>query len=120
MDALRRYGLVGIGDVGGDTFPLSRADRVGWPALLGFNRAKPKDGAGIPAEVNGHPLVAVASAGRGRTGVFTSDMSPHWAPRPFMGWPGHTPLWCAVDLGRRWSSGETLGASAVCALAPNQ
>ncbi|SDE49323.1 glutamine amidotransferase [Glycomyces harbinensis] len=74
-----------------------------WPALLGFNRTKPKGGADVLAEVNGHPLVAVAEAGRGRTGVFTSDMSPHWAPPPFMEWTGYAPLWRALST---WVAGD--------------
>ncbi|TQL74724.1 putative membrane protein [Stackebrandtia endophytica] len=73
-----------------------------WPTLLGFNRTKPKDDAEVLAEVNGHPLVALTSAGAGRTGVFTSDMSPHWAPPPFMQWPGYTPLWNALST---WIAG---------------
>jgi len=74
-----------------------------WPDLLGFNRTIPKAGAQVIAEVNGHPLVAVASAGEGRAGVFTSDMSPHWAPPRFMEWTGYAPLWRALAT---WVSGE--------------
>lgn len=64
-----------------------------WPALLGFNRTTRRDSGTVLAEIDGHPLVAVAEAGAGRTGVFTSDMSPHWAPPPFMEWEGYGPLW---------------------------
>ena len=74
-----------------------------WPDLLGFNRTAPKEGAEVLAEVNGYPLVAVAEAGRGRTGVFTSDMSPHWAPPPFMEWTGYAPLWRALST---WVAGD--------------
>lgn len=74
-----------------------------WPDLLGFNRTEPKGEAEVLAEVNGHPLVAVAEAGRGRTGVFTSDMSPHWAPPPFMEWTGYAPLWRALSA---WVAGD--------------
>ncbi len=73
-----------------------------WPALLGFNRTLPKDDAELLVEVNGHPLVAVAAAGEGRTGVFTSDMSPHWAPPPFMEWTGYAPMWRALST---WVAG---------------
>lgn len=68
-----------------------------WPALLGFNRTIAKDEAAVLAQVDGCPLVAVGTAGRGRTGVFTSDMSPHWAPPTFMAWEGYDRLWCALS-----------------------
>lgn len=76
-----------------------------WPDLLGYNRTLPRadvaDGStvgdvAVLAEVNGDPLIAVARAGEGRTGVFTSDMSPHWAPPPFMSWAGYAPLWTGL------------------------
>ncbi|WP_294180811.1 glutamine amidotransferase [uncultured Schumannella sp.] len=68
-----------------------------WPALLGYNRTTPREGAELLATVAGDPLVAVTTAGAGRTGVFTSDMSPHWAPPPFMEWDGYAPLWRALS-----------------------
>ena len=68
-----------------------------WPALLGYNRTTPREGAELLATVAGDPLVAVTTAGAGRTGVFTSDMSPHWAPPPFMDWDGYAPLWQALS-----------------------
>lgn len=68
-----------------------------WPALLGFNRTTAREDALVLARVDGFPLVAVAEAGAGRTGVFTSDMSPHWAPPTFMAWPGYGPLWRALS-----------------------
>jgi len=74
-----------------------------WPALLGFNRTLPREMGTVLAEVNGHPLVAVAEIGSGRTGVFTSDMSPHWAPPPFMEWTGYAPLWRALST---WVAGK--------------
>jgi uncharacterized membrane protein len=74
-----------------------------WPALLGYNRTRPRADAELLAEVNGDPLVAVRQVGAGRTGVFTSDMSPHWAPPPFMEWAGYAPLWRALAS---WAAGE--------------
>jgi uncharacterized membrane protein len=73
-----------------------------WPDLLGFNRTLARDGATMLAEVNGHPLVAVRTFEKGRTGVFTSDMSPHWAPPPFMEWAGYAPLWRGLST---WVAG---------------
>jgi uncharacterized membrane protein len=74
-----------------------------WPALLGYNRTVARTNASVLAEVGADPLVAVMEAGRGRTGVFTSDMSPHWAPPPFMEWDGYGPLWRALSS---WVAGR--------------
>lgn len=84
--------------------PLVRRDHPAlppgrdWPSILGYNETRPRlDGNGeVLVEVNGHPLVAVGSAGAGRVGIFTSDLSPHWAPRPFLDWDGYGPLWVGL------------------------
>ncbi len=68
-----------------------------WPSLLGYNRTVARAGASVLATVAGDPLVAVSSAGAGRSGVFTSDMSPHWAPPAFMSWAGYAPFWLALS-----------------------
>ncbi|MER6807973.1 glutamine amidotransferase [Spirillospora sp. NPDC000708] len=61
-----------------------------WPALLGYNRVRARQGTDVLATLNGDPLVAVAGYGKGRSGVFTSDCSPHWAPKPFCEeWDGY-------------------------------
>ncbi|MBO2447764.1 cytoplasmic protein [Actinomadura barringtoniae] len=61
-----------------------------WPALLGYNRVRPRDGAEVLATINADPLVAVGTFGSGRSAVFTSDCSPHWAPTPFCeDWDGY-------------------------------
>lgn len=81
-----------LGDVGSD-----------WPALLGYNRTIARPDATVLAEVAGDPLVAIMEIGQGRSGVFTSDMSPHWAPPPFMQWDGYGPLWRALSS---WVAGR--------------
>ncbi|GAA4514244.1 glutamine amidotransferase [Actinoallomurus oryzae] len=61
-----------------------------WPLLLGYNRVRPRPGADVLATLNGDPLVAVGGHGSGRSAVFTSDCSPHWAPTPFCEeWDGY-------------------------------
>jgi uncharacterized membrane protein len=68
-----------LGDVG-----------VEWPALLGYNRTIAKHDAHVLVTIDGDPLVAVGTHGAGRTGVFTSDCSPHWAPTAFCeDWDGY-------------------------------
>jgi len=61
-----------------------------WPHLLGYNRVRARTGTAVLATVDGDPLVAVADFGRGRSAVFTSDCSPHWAPEAFCeDWDGY-------------------------------
>ncbi|NQW88170.1 MULTISPECIES: glutamine amidotransferase [unclassified Frigoribacterium] len=61
-----------------------------WPLLLGYNRTVVKPGAVELARLDGDPLVVVGEAGAGRTAVFTSDCSPHWAPPAFCEeWDGY-------------------------------
>ncbi|AZC12344.1 glutamine amidotransferase [Microbacterium sp. ABRD28] len=74
-----------------------------WPDLLGYNRTTPRADSQVLVEVNGDPLVAVRDVGAGRTGVFTSDMSPHWAPPEFMAWDGYAPLWRGLAA---WTAGD--------------
>lgn len=64
-----------------------------WPGLLGYNRTTPTPGATVLVRIDGDPLVVVGEAGSGRTAVFTSDCSPHWAPPGFCEtWPGYDQL----------------------------
>jgi uncharacterized membrane protein len=64
-----------------------------WPALLGYNRLVPTADAEVPVTIDGDPLVAVRVEGAGRTAVFTSDCSPHWAPPAFCEtWAGYPAL----------------------------
>ncbi|TAM68509.1 MAG: cytoplasmic protein [Microbacteriaceae bacterium] len=74
-----------------------------WPELLGYNIASPHPEGQVLAEINTDPLVAIRQVGKGRTAVFTSDMSPHWAPPPFTTWPGYTPFWNALAT---WTAGR--------------
>ncbi|GAA3987141.1 glutamine amidotransferase [Actinomadura viridis] len=61
-----------------------------WPDLLGYNRVRPRAATKVLATLNEDPLVAVAEYGRGRSAVFTSDCSPHWAPTEFCeDWDGY-------------------------------
>ncbi|MEU1904618.1 glutamine amidotransferase [Streptomyces hygroscopicus] len=61
-----------------------------WPSLLGYNRVRPRPGAEVLATLGDDPLVAVAEYGSGRSAVFTSDCSPHWAPTAFCEeWDGY-------------------------------
>ncbi len=64
-----------------------------WPHLLGYNRTILKADATLVASVGPDPLIAVGAFGSGRSAVFTSDCSPHWAPPEFCEqWPGYASL----------------------------
>jgi len=67
-----------------------------WPLLLGINEVIVKPGsdvlARLPEEAGGHPLLVTGRYQRGRTLVWTSDISPHWLPQSFMDWPGYKQL----------------------------
>ncbi|MEF2979393.1 glutamine amidotransferase [Subtercola sp. YIM 133946] len=76
-----------------------------WPALLGLNEVEAKPSASVLAECAGHPLLVIDSYGAGRTGAFTSDIAPHWAPPPFMQWQGFGVLF---DRTVRWLAGEAV------------
>lgn len=64
-----------------------------WPHLLGYNNTVVKPDAELVATVDGNPLIATTSHGSGRSAVFTSDCSPHWAPPEFCEqWDGYSVL----------------------------
>ena len=73
-----------------------------WPSLLGYNRVSPKSGASLIAKVGDDPLLVAGSFGKGRGVAFTSDCAPHWAPPPFLDWPGYAPLWTGIT---EWAGG---------------
>ncbi len=67
-----------------------------WPALLGYNRVMAKPGATLVATVGADPLIVAGRHGKGRAVAFTSDCGPHWAPPPFVNWPGYARLWAQI------------------------
>ena len=64
-----------------------------WPALLGYNRVRPRDGAEVIVSVDDDPLIVAGTHGQGRAVAFTSDCGPHWCPPPFVDWDGYARLW---------------------------
>lgn len=77
------------------------------PALLGYNRVIPKEGATVHAQVGDDVLIATGEYGKGRTLVWTSDIGPHWCPRQFVEWTGFAPLMAGMI---QWLSGQEVGA----------
>jgi len=76
-----------------------------WPNLLGLNEVTVRETATEIASCAGHPLLVVDHYGRGRSGAFTSDIAPHWAPPGFVEWTGYGVLF---DRTVRWLAGEDL------------
>ncbi|MCY0906563.1 glutamine amidotransferase [Arthrobacter sp. H14-L1] len=73
-----------------------------WPLLLGYNRTVLKEGSELVASINGDPLIALSEQGDGRSAVFTSDCSPHWAPTAFCeDWTGYREIFDGII---RWVS----------------
>jgi uncharacterized membrane protein len=76
--------------------PMLRGVPADWPELLGYNRVSPKPGATLVASVGDDPLLVAGRFGKGRGVAFTSDCGPHWAPPPFVEWPGYATLWNGI------------------------
>lgn len=67
-----------------------------WPYLLGYQRLAAKPDAKVLARVGDDPLLLLREVGRGRTAAYASDISPHWAPPPFVEWAGYGRLFCQL------------------------
>lgn len=79
-----------------------------WPALLGYNRVRPKADSTVVARFGGDPLLVTGTAGSGFTVAFTSDLAPHWAPPEFVGWEYYGQLWASILL---WAAGRKIAAT---------
>ena len=64
-----------------------------WPALLGYNRVRPREGADLVVAAGDDPLIVAGEYGEGRSVAFTSDCGPHWCPPPFVEWAGYATMW---------------------------
>ena len=65
-----------------------------WPAMLGYNKSLPNGQTGkVLMTIGGDPFVAVGEFGKGRSAVFSSDCSPHWAPPEFCNWEYYGVFW---------------------------
>lgn len=69
--------------------PVTAGLDENWPAILGYQKLTARDDATVLAEAEGRPLLVVREIGEGRTLAYASDISPHWAPKEFMAWPGY-------------------------------
>jgi len=64
------------------------------PPILGYNEFVPKPDMEVVWEVaeTGHPLLGVATRGKGRLAIYASDPVPHWGLN-FMLWEGYPSFW---------------------------
>lgn len=80
-------------DILAPTHPAFAGIPVQWPEFLGYNKTLPRDDCPVLATIDGDPFVAVGAFGKGRSAVFTSDCSPHWAPTEFCDWEHYATFW---------------------------
>jgi len=64
-----------------------------WPHFLGYNKTIAIPEGEVLSTIGDDPLVAIREYGKGRTAVFTSDCSPHWAPPEFVNWEYYNVFW---------------------------
>ena len=88
-----------IGDPG---HPILAGLDSQWPALLGYNKVVGKTDVDVLVRIDGDPLIAAGSFGKGRSVAFTSDCGPHWAPPAFCDWAGYASLWTNIAS---WAAG---------------
>ena len=67
-----------------------------WPNVLGYNRTIVKEGADVVATICGDPFIAFGNYGKGKSGVFTTDCAPHWAPPEFCNWEYYNKLFANI------------------------
>ena len=66
--------------------PIMQGIEGNWPRVLGYNKSSLRQDATLVASICGDPFIAVADYGRGRSGIFSTDCAPHWAPPEFCAW----------------------------------
>ena len=101
LEELNEYSCIILSDVGADTLLIPSATFAEvtlpdhpafagiegeWPPVLGYNKSTIKPEAELAATVCGDPFIAFGSYGEGKSAVFSSDCSPHWAPPEFCNW----------------------------------
>lgn len=66
--------------------PVVKGIENEWPDVLGYNTSVLKPEAELVVEICGDPFIAFADYGKGRSGIFSTDCAPHWAPPEFCNW----------------------------------
>ncbi|NLD51852.1 MAG: cytoplasmic protein [Clostridiales bacterium] len=89
-------------EVQGSQHPLLKGI-TGPLSLLGYNRARLKEGCQTLVAYENDPLLAVGQFGQGRSVAWASDLAPHWASAEFCTSPSYTSLWHNIV---RWLAKE--------------
>lgn len=61
--------------------------------ILGYNKAKEKEGCKVLARIEGDPLLTLGKFGQGRTIAYATDIAPHWSSSEFCESPAYAALW---------------------------
>ncbi|MGX6446980.1 glutamine amidotransferase [Patulibacter sp. S7RM1-6] len=83
----------GVAPATADPHPVTAGIEGDWPELLGYQRLAARPEATVAATIHGRPLLALGTAGAGRTLAYASDIGHHWAPSAFTGWEGFGRMW---------------------------
>lgn len=76
--------------------PVFKGVSEAWPQVLGYNKTAAKPEAEVIATVCGDPFIAFGKYGKGKSGVFTTDCAPHWAPPEFCNWESYNQLFANI------------------------
>lgn len=79
-----------------DSHPILEGVSKEWPHFLGYNillETNPND---VIAKCGDHVFMASKEYGKGRTFVFSSDVSPHWGTPEFLEWESYNKLFSNI------------------------
>ncbi len=69
--------------------PIFQDVDMNWPAFLGYNRLKAKEGADVLATNGDDAMITVQTVGKGRVCAYASDITTHWAPHELTDTPSY-------------------------------
>ena len=61
--------------------------------ILGYNRAKAKEGCRVLATIEDDPFLVIGEFGKGRSIAYATDIAPHWASPEFCESEAYAVLW---------------------------
>ncbi len=61
--------------------------------ILGYNKAIPKPGCQVIAQVEGNPFLTLGEFGQGRSIAYATDVAPHWSSSDFCQSPAYAAIW---------------------------
>ena len=73
--------------------PVLRGLPKQWPYILGYNRVQAKEDTCVLIRNGADPILVVGEYGKGRSMAYTTDCTPHWAPKAMLDWPYYSIFW---------------------------